>query len=350
MESTGFGSKLTTPLSIDAGSPVPPLLLEPNSAVRVRTALGAFFLAPLAILMLSTSLNSMLYWAAKGQPLSSTEGVVGVVFSSLLFLTIGITVTRTSVGIGVTAGWAAVLSVATGVLNMFTGSPQPIGLVGEVELATYLFQLTGPSSWSGLPLLIFVISSCATLATWMARAQRRLEIRPLTSSSLYMDPNLLHGDADWFAAPGTLLSPARARVHLFVLIADLALGVAVWVFTLALAPTDISAVAIYGSLALSFHSVAPLPMIGLLITFALLTLSAGWSTLGNLVTSLLLLVLPGLLLVPSITSLAGTVATPGDPLATSAALASPVIAACGLVSLSLTSGIHWVRTAPQASD
>lgn len=340
----------TTPTSASTNSVILPLNLNPTLSERVHVGIEAFFVAPLAILILSVSLNSMLYWAAKGQPLSSTEGVLGLVISALLFFAIGLSAVRTSIGIAVTAGWAATFSIAAGAVAMIFDSPVSLLSNLKTNFAVTALQLIGPSAWSGLPSMIFAISASATLATWIARESRRQEIRPSGGSHLRLSPGLLNGDADWFAAPGSPLSPSRTRVHIGVLIADLVFGVLAWVSIMFLAPTDISAVAVHGALALTFQQVSMLPLLGVIFAFTLLSLSTGWSTLGNLITSVFLFIMPGLLLIPVVTSLAGTVATPGDATSTSLALASPVMAACGLVSLALTSGIHWVRTAPHAGD
>lgn len=325
--------------------------LSPTGLTRFRVGAPAFVLAPIALVSIMASLGSILSWAARGQPLSSTEGVVGLTLGTLMLALIGASATRTSWGLAMVTAWSALLLAALTGLHLLGLSVHSLAVLAPSDSARILLlQLVGPAIWSGMPTLIFTISLCGTVAASLARAQRRLELHPEWPRPPRIDPGFLNGDADWFAAPGAPMSRTRTRAHLMVLAVDLLLGVAAWFCLLSMAPTDVSGVAVYGPLALSFQTVRSLPMLGLVVIFALLTLSTAWSTLGNLCTSCLVMILPGLLLIPSLSSLAGTVAAPGAPLATAAALAAPVMACYGLVSLSLTVGIHWVRTAPQAGD
>lgn len=323
---------------------LPPTSLQPAGATRLKVALFSALVSPLALALVLYSASAVVDNAAVGLPLASSSVTATRLAGALLLTAIGFTATQSSIGLGVTAIWAAIFGVLTHLVPQTSDK--------GAAVATVLASV----SWCGFTILIFSICLSAFLAARVARRIRLQELYPDTAAPRWLDSfygegrllkvHSLYGDAHWFKQPGSTLTPERARYHLGVLIADVFLTVALWSFVITISPKDTSKMAVYGPLALALEKP---PLWGIVLIAGILflvTATAGWSMLGPLVSTTLMMIFPGMILVPVWTTLTGNVAMPGNATTTSLALASPIVGTFGIVIIALTLGIHWVRVAP----
>ncbi|WP_350258321.1 hypothetical protein [Scrofimicrobium sp. R131] len=301
-----------------------PVTFNPSNQLRLREAALSFILTPIAFVIMLVAINSLLTWTAVGQPLSSPEGSMGLALAGMLLFRIGSSVTHTSAGIITSAVWTAVGLIvyeilASGVgLGLLFSLAEPV-LPGRV---TGALALLTPLAWSEFPLLLVTIVAGAVLATRVARHQRR-----------------------HLAELGTLDRPtASSRQGGGLLVLNLAAAAVVWMSLLELAPKDVSQVAVYGSQALGMVQPELGSVLAAMVGLAMLTVSSGWSLFSSSIVTVVTLIIPSMLIFPVTTSLTGAVATPGAPVATSLALAAPLVGALGIVIVCLTWALHWVQT------
>ncbi len=295
-----------------------PVSTAPSVKSSLREALVSFVLTPAALIALLISSNSLLAWAAFGQPLSSPEAAMGLAVAALLLARVGKSATQTMSGIFVAAMWSlvAVLPYSLGLAQAYNQIRS--GGLGSVAVRSSVAQLVLPSAWSGFPFLILAVTLGALAAAGIARHKR---VHP---------------------------SSARVRAHqsrAAGILALLAIMV-IWLTALELAPAEISEIAVYGVPALGLTEVSPLGILLLAIGLFALATSAGWGALTTAALTALLLAFPALLLFPVSSSLGGAVAAPGEPLATSLALAAPVVGSVAIVLISLVWALHWVQSPP----
>lgn len=298
--------------------------LKPSMKTHLRESLISFALAPMSLLVLLLSTTSILGWSAVGQPLSSPEAWIGLVLAAILLMRVGLSATRTSAGMIVMAAWSAVI-----VALYWVGLSKALAVISQQGLdarvaSSLLVQLTLPTAWAMVPVLLFATVLGALLATRVARRRRQL----LTKKGIAA-----------FAADKHL---SRAAF-----VASLLAIVIIWLAILELAPADVSQVAVFGSLALGLNGAA---MGGVLLAAGglfVLAASAGWAPFNTVSLTGLLLVLPAVLIFPVSSSLSGSVATPGSPVATAVALSSPVVGAVGILLMCLTWSLHWVQTSTE---
>lgn len=301
-----------------------PVTFTPTTALRVQEAVLSFVLSPIALISLFLSAGSLTGWAAVGQPLSSPEAALGLTLSGLLLLRVGMSATRTTSGLLVTALWALVFTGLSEIMvaifrpawlqdPTLTGTPQMLG--NMVELALTL-------AWSDLPTLVFTVCSAAFFTARIARKIRKKRL-------------LVDG----------LANPTAGRIQARTLaIVDLLAVTFLWLSTVDLAPTNITAVAAYGPAALGVFGGNLAPVLLAAFGLIVLTLSAGWSALETAAISTLLLLLPSAVIVPVSSTLTGSVAAPGAAEATAVSLAGPLVQCLSVLLIALTFGLHWVQT------
>lgn len=341
---------------------MPPTTLAPSRSTRFKVAVFSALVSPVALSMLLYSVSLVVDYSAVGQPLSSSVGVAAIIVGMFLLGAVGSTATQTSIGLGVTTIWAALFTTATLI------APQNSSEYAQVvnHLARFPNQraamttILASVSWCGFSVLALAIAGSAFFAARCARRIRLQELDPNRSAprwmkSLYgenkpLKAHSLYGDAQWFTNPGTSLSRERSRHHSAVLVIDIFLALSLWTFVIAIAPKDISRMAAYGPLALGLNDPHPLGILVIAGVLFLLTLTAGWSMLGPLISTTLVMIFPGTITIPVWATLTGNVAMPGNPATTSLALACPVVGTLGILILALTWGIHWIRVAPPEAD
>lgn len=296
--------------------------LIPTTQERVREAALSFFLSPLAIVILLLGTTSIISWTAVGQPLSSPEGTLGVALAGILFLRLGASTTKTTAGLIVTVMWSVVFLV------LYLLSPLAWGAdpgawrtlaVPGVEFSP-VNQLLAPQAWSVLPLLITAVTSMALIATYVVRRHWRRVLAAHPES-----PPVASGKAQLGIAAVNLLAVTL-----------------VWTAVIDLAPRDVADVAVYGPAGLALTPVKTGSLLAAMVGLGMLVISAIWSPLSSLAAAALFMILPAAFGIPVVSSLLGLVASSGDPIATAVALASPVVGALGLLSVSLTWGLYWV--------
>ena len=304
---------------------LPTLTLHPGLAIRLRVTLLSAVVSPVAITLLALSLTTITGRAVTGQPMASPVAVVGVFAAGLVMAAVGAATARSSASLWTFAATAAVVAVADHVLSAGAwaraiGESSTPGAVDSVDV-TFL-TLVGPLRWTALPVLLFVASASAAGASFFLR--RRLARAPRRAATNAADPS--ERRAARRSAPALLLSSAL-----------------IWVGATGAAPSDPTPVARFGFVALGNVPVQWPAILAVCLGLALFALAASRSLAAGVAAAGGALALPGLLLIPVAATLGGSVATPGAPLATSLALAAPLVGALGVALIALTWATAWLR-------
>lgn len=298
-----------------AHTPAPTPRTVSTRAQHIRCGVFAAFFAPIALAVLGLAVTDLQATAAVGQPLSSSEGMVGILVAALLLVLIGVNSEDSPAGMVVTTAAALVV----GGLQMFGLTPLPglaLSGVSGADLVTAL-------SWGLYPLSVLTICAGSTLAMLMGRRQAgraadNSRRRPLSHS----------GERTAVASTSMLLAAGAAACLVVA------------------APTDTIEVAAHGLPGiLALHATRTLPALAAAALLGCVALGSRWSVMGTQVPAWLLMVLPGFFGVPVWMSLTGRVITPGPSPATAIGLAAPVVTALGLLLVTTSPGVHWARRA-----
>ncbi len=291
----------------------------------IRSGAFAVFFAPLALLLLGSSMVDIQLRTATGQPLASVEGMIGLAMGAALLALVSINCDMSSSGLFV----ATATSVPVGIL-------QVLGLVRVPGLFATLMSkndLAAAVQWNLYPLAVTLILLGAALA--VHSTHRAAEGEP---ASCPADPARTRA--------------RHQRIRAIVATTVLPLVLTAMVLYFRIAPRDVTRVAAEGlSGILRGHELnlpAALVAAGLLF---LVALSSKWSMTGSQVLAWAVLVFPAYLLLPVWATLTGHVVTPGtEGVETGMSLVAPVIATLGLVLATSTMGVHWARRAHLPED
>lgn len=278
---------------------------------HARSGLFALVFAPPALVLLGSSMADIQAQTAIGQPLASVEGLISMGLAAVLIALVSVNCEDSPAGMIVTSA----ASLVIGAFQAFGHLRIPLLQASLIDAS----DMRAAVAWNLYPLAVTFITACAALALAIAR-------RPFV--------------------PTEHPSRARLRAHRHAWVAGLALPAALLVALLyrALAPNDTTGVASTGLSALSSPlGSAPWPGLLAALLLGLITLSSVYSLTGPQAAAWLLLVAPGYMLWPLWTSITGQVVTPGASPTTSISLASPVIAALGLLVGASTIGVYGAR-------
>jgi hypothetical protein len=282
-------------------------------AQHLRCGIFAAIFAPIALSVLGLAVTDLQATAAVGQPLSSSEGMVGILVSGFLLVLIGVNTEDSPAGMIVTTAAALVV----GALQMFGVTPLP----GRALSGVSSTDLVAALSWSVYPISVLAICAGSTLAMLMGRRRPR---RTASSPSRRL---LSHGGERTAVATTSMLLAAGAATCLVLA-----------------APNDTTEVAAHGLPGLLvLHTLRILPALAAAALLGCVALGSRWSVLGTQVPAWLLMVIPGFFGVPVWMTLTGHVITPGPSPATAIGLAAPVVTALGVLLVTTSLGVHWTR-------
>ncbi|HHT40778.1 MAG TPA: hypothetical protein GX000_03960 [Actinomyces sp.] len=263
----------------------------------------SFIISPLALGLLFTSTALLQDVGATGTPLGSPGGQLGMLVSAILIALIAHSARWSTIGISTLTGWAGVFAA---VVTFHTLRPP-----------SYMNGLEALLMWSQLPILTFTILLAATLATMLVRTRKERDRMPGPPSSFEMT--------------------AYATIALLF-------GLATVFLVYAIAPETAEAII------LRYPSMSQRPtlqhwiviVVIVAVLFALTWLATRALFAVQLIGWLLLLI-PGLFLVPLISTLTGMVATPQNQILLAVAYSMPVIGVIGLLIVTSTHSISLMH-------
>ncbi|MDO5728613.1 MAG: hypothetical protein Q4P71_03185 [Actinomycetaceae bacterium] len=262
--------------------------------------IAAALLSPVALALLYNSVGLLQAVGATGTPLGSPGGQLGLLVSAILIALISHSSRWSTIGPAALTFWAGAFAVVLMYETWSSSSQSP----SEIEA---LLQ------WSQLPTIVFFICCAATLATRFVRRRRE------------------HGE----------LRGSRSKYEgLMITISAFLLSFAILVLLYAIAPRTVAPLIIRTPEFMSppgANTVLLAPGIAL-IAFVI-TWLATRSVLGVQLAAWIVLLIPGIVLVPLITTLSGAIATPGQPDSIALAMTMPVAGVVGLVIAVTTHGI-----------
>ena len=324
---------------------------------RLRSGLYAFFFAPIAFLAMGLGVISLEFESAVGQPLSSSEGFVSMVIATCMLCTILINDGSSGIGMIVTLVWSIVIGIA----QFFGFSGWMTDLVSGVNSA----DSAATMQWGLYPIAVMAIVGGATMATYWVQSHARLlaESEALAKRSAPVPPDsdqvapaegaepaLTSGEAPtWDGVLETDSCDASRHmkhqsVRNMVVVSSIILTCVAGLIYVVVAPDDTLNVAAYGlkGLPTSQGGSILLALLGALL-LAITAFSSAFSSVGPLIGACLVMVVPCYFVYPMWASLTGNVATPGQSLSTSFALASPLITALGLTLAAAAFGVFMTR-------
>lgn len=336
----------------------PGVLADPSRAQRLRTGAFAVVFAPIALVLMGLAVTDLQVQTSVGQPLSSSEGLVGLLVATLLFALIAMNSEQSSVGMVVTT----VASAVVGTLQLMGLSGGPLSRIVSASGA----DVRAAMLWSLYPLGVFAICLGVTLANVGQRSRIKEAVNRArtgtpdgtrapgdTPTDPAQDGRAQEGVArtgPTQASPATDLddafgrSPRHLRARTMVTIASLLLVLAASLALVWAAPDNTLEVARLGLRGILVGAVLN-PPAGILAALCLgvVAWSNRWSSLGPLLASWGLMIVPAYFVLPVWASLTGQVATPGVSSLTSLSLSAPVVTALGLVMTSMSLGVYWTR-------
>lgn len=265
--------------------------------------------SPFVLVGLSLAVTDLVQVAASGQPLSSSEGLVGLLMAATLLAMLGWGVARTPQPLLIFAGWASIAAVLQ---------------LAPIAVPLVAVRLTWRESaeamrWCLFPLSVWAIAAGAASAAVLAHRARRC------------------------LAPGARVPSPPERVVtentvISTLLALLADGALLWS-----APRDTTAVAARGLAGLSASSAAT--PAGLIAAGALgaVAVLAYRSSIGAQIAAWGAMIVPSLVIVPFVSTFNGWVAAPGAPLATAVGVSAPVATGLGLMLSGTSMAVHFAR-------
>ena len=331
MDSPAFSPPAPQPLASRAGVHVDSLGV-PGVATRaqhVRSGVFAGSFGPIALMIMGLAVTDLQAESAVGQPLSSSEGLVGLLIATLLLALIAINSEESSAGMVVTN----VAALIVGGLQMAGIVRSPTGLLSMVTGS----DASAAMKWSLYPLSVFVVCVGASVAVILTRRRARIMFEQWLTGEIH--PQSAEELAEAF-------TPSRAHywARTLVMVGSLALVSVAVLLVLTSAPTDTLPVAARGLTGVvadtPFHIYE---LLGAALCLGVVALLAKWSVLGPQLAAWWLMIIPFYFVVPVWTSLTGAVATPGESALTALSLSAPVVTALGLVLSATTLGAHWTR-------
>lgn len=290
---------------------------------HARSGLFALVFAPAALVLLGSSMADVQAQTAIGQPLASVEGLIGMALATIIVALVSMNCDESPAGMIVTSASSVVV-----------GACQGAGLLRVPLLQASLIDapdMRAAVAWSLYPVAVTVITGCAAAA--LARAGRPVRgPRPAPRPDAPHRTILRHRHA-WvagFAIPAALLA--------LLLLVDVA-------------PWDTTEVASLGLSALApTRALAAPKALAAALLLGLVALLSRFSLTGPQAAAWFLMALPGYAIWPLWTSISGAVVTPGPSPLTALALASPVVAALGMLLGASTIGVYWARARAEAPD
>ncbi|QPK81375.1 hypothetical protein G7Y41_00340 [Schaalia sp. ZJ405] len=277
---------------------------------RFRSGIFALVFAPIALILMGSSMADIQTQTAMGQPLASVEGMIGVALSSSLLALVSINCDISAAGMAVTC----LMSIPIGLLQLSGFLSVPVLMASRMGPA----DMNAAMLWNFYPVCVTLITAGATASLTLVRPSPSLDqTQRLVPSS--------HRHA-WAAS---ISLPACASVLLILI---------------DMAPADSSQVGASGLAGILFgYTLRPFAglIVGLLL--AITAFVTHWSLTGPQFAGWAVLILPSYLLEPLWASLTGRVVTPGASTLTQIALAAPVAASLGLVLTTTTIGVYWAR-------
>ena len=337
------------------GAP-PEEALVPSRAQRLRTGAFALIFAPVALLLMGLAVTDLQVQTSLGQPLSSSEGLVGLLVATLLLALIAMNSEQSSAGMVVTT----VVSAIVGALQMIGVGGGPLSRI----VSAWGADVRAAMVWTLYPLCVFAICLGVTLANADQRRRimdalsRAANARPAGASVVPPpgapgaregagsppdpDPLVVSAGADLDDAFGR--SPRHLRARTVVSLASLVLVLLAALVLVWAAPDNTLEVARLGLPGILVGATLH-PAAGLAAALCLggVAWSNRWSSLGPLLASWVLMIVPAYFVLPVWASLSGNVATPGASSLTSLSLSAPVVTALGLVLTSTSLGVYWTR-------
>lgn len=293
---------------------------------HLRSAVFSAVFSPVALIIMGFAVADTQAATAQGQPLSSSEGTVGIVITTLLLALVAANSDESSAGLAVTTVSAVI--VGAGQLTGALRAPLWMGIaMSEADSLTSM-------RWSLYPICVVFICLGATVATiatrrWTVHATlRELEQASAESSQ---------GGSSRVRPFNGQFHNARNRtwVAVFSCVA-LILGC---IMMMVAAPEESLRVASQGLEGLmAENTFRPVPALICALCFGLVAWISQWSTSGPIVASSVLVVIPFSFLIPLWSSLTGAVVTPHSPATTQISLAAPVLSALGLLLPALVMG------------
>ncbi len=303
----------------------------PTRSQQIRSGLFALVFAPVALIVMGFAIIDMQAETAIGQPLSSSEGLIGLLISTILLALIAVNSEESSVGMVVVTVCAAII-----------GCLQLSGVIHAPSFSTA--QSMSAMTWSLSPIVVFTTCLGATLAFHDTRCRaivvgRALDARDDEDTPSSETAHPLDDFSDIFS-PGRSHYRERTLVMVgSVLLTCVAIAATVWA-----APDDTIAVAAHGLAGMTENSEMRLGG-GLLaaVCLGVVAWSSHWSALGSQLVAWLLMIFPSYFILPVWASLTGNVVTPGASALTQLSLAAPTLTAEGLTLSAVTLGVHWAR-------
>lgn len=317
----------------------PAELVDPSRGQRVRTGAFAVVFAPIALVLMGLAVTDLQVQTSVGQPLSSSEGLVGLLVATLLLALIAMNSEQSSAGMVVTT----VSSLVVGALQLLGVSGGPLSRIVSASGT----DVRAAMVWSLYPLAVFAICLGVTLANVGQR--RRIKQAVARTRAGAPTPTAAPGTSPG-ADPASELddafgrSPRHLRARTMVTLASLVLVLAASLALVWAAPDDTLEVARLGLRGILVGTTLN-PLAGIVAAACLgaVAWSNRWSSLGPVLASWALMIVPAYFVLPVWASLTGHVATPGESPLTALSLSAPVVTALGLVLTSMSLGVYWTR-------
>lgn len=316
----------------------PAELVEPSRGQRLRTGAFALLFAPVALVLMGLAVTDLQVQSSVGQPLSSSEGLVGLLVATLLLTLIAMNSDQSSAGMVVTT----VASLVVGTLQILGVSGGPLSRIVSASGA----DVRAAMVWSLYPLGVSAICLGVTLANVGQRrrvkdAVSRVRAGAPGGPGIGATPGS-GADTDLEDAFGR--SPRHLRARTMVILASLLLVLAASLALVWAAPDDTLEVARLGLPGILVGvTLDPLAGVVSAACLGIVAWSNRWSSLGPVLASWVLMIVPAYFVLPVWASLTGHVATPGASPLTALSLSAPVVTALGLVLTSMSLGVYWTR-------
>lgn len=264
---------------------------------RHMSMLVAFFTSPLIMWLVLSAIISLQSVGATGLPLGSPGGQLSILLATIGMLIISQTARWSPMGLFILSGWAAAFAFYVTVSM-------------ESPLLPHLFQDQALLRWCYFPVLIFTICLAAALATRRTGRQRLASsLQPTTCTH--------------WTWPMTLLAGGLALV---------VNGMVFYLAPRTVAPLVMQQPDRY----LTLEPTQGILLLLLIAAVFTLTWLANLRPLPIQVAAWVLMLLPGLVVIPLFTTVAGWMPTPDNELAASLALSMPVIGTLGATIVATT--------------
>lgn len=323
---------------------------------RRMSSLVAFCVSPIIMWLLLSAITSLQSVGATGLPLGSPGGQLSILLATIGMLIISQTARWSAMGLFILTGWAAAFTVYVA------------ASMGSAQLPQ-IFDDQALLQWSYFPVLIFTICLAASLATRRARLQRLRAARTCaaapqnsqmdaenpaqadhadaaqnyqanqtdTLQERDTDPDLAAQDTPPLT-PNPRLAPPRWAWPTTLLASGLALLAGALVFSLA-PRTSVPLIMQHPSWYLKLEAAPTIAVIVLIATLFALTWLAHLRPMPVQIAAWVLMLLPGLVVIPLFTTVIGWMPTPDDGFAISLAMSMPVTGTLGATIAATTQAL-----------